>query len=156
MKKVLFVCLGNICRSPMAEAVFNDLVAKENLADKITSDSAGTANYHVGDAPDYRTLKLLAHKGIPSNHIGQQFNISHFMAFDYIIPMDKYNYEDILRLTNEASFKQKVILMRSFDSEGINKDVPDPYYGNMSDFEEVYEILVRSCKKLLDKIKKEL
>ena len=147
--KIIFVCLGNICRSPMAEAIFSQL-DKNN---EYEVDSAGTSSFHIGSEPDYRTLKKLKEKNINYHHRAKQFTSYHFDSFDYIIAMDSSNYKFIYSLASNDKEKKKIHLMRNFDSQGKGKDVPDPYYGEEDGFELIYQILVRSCKNLLDFIK---
>ena|SRR5882724_908656 len=145
--KILFVCLGNICRSPLAEAIFNDKIKSKGLQEKILADSCGTGNYHVGDWPDHRTIKCAAKNNILINHVGRQLSHADLENFDLILVMDGSNLFNVLRLGNEST-KSKVKLMRSFDPLGEG-DVPDPYYGNEKDFDEVFEILERSVSKLV-------
>jgi len=152
MIKVVFVCLGNICRSPLAEGVFKKMLAEEKLHHKIYADSAGTAAYHIGDQPDKRSCEIANKYGIDLAHEGRQFNRNDLHEFDYIIAMDGKNYAGIKSL---GEGKGKVALMRDFDEQGRGKDVPDPYYGGMEGFEEVYQMAYRSCKELLEHIKKE-
>lgn len=146
MKKVLFVCLGNICRSPLAEAVFADLVREKGLKNKLETDSCGTAAYHVGDNPDPRTIDVATKHKIPVNHVGRQLHSSDFSSFDFIVAMDKSNYQNIAAI-NSAS--NKIHLMRDFDSVGKGLDVPDPYYGADDGFEEVFQIVNRCSPNLL-------
>jgi len=140
--KVLFVCLGNICRSPMAEAIFNH---KANQL--LRADSCGTAAYHIGDEPDPRTLKVLKKHGIVCDHVGRQLAKEDFEKFDLILAMDKANLQDILRAGKNYSHKVK--LMREYDPQGPG-EVPDPYYGGDKDFQEVFDILERSIETLIN------
>lgn len=147
MKKILFVCLGNICRSPMAEAIFKEKIEERGLAAKYDGDSAGTAAYHIGETPDPRTLSTLASHGIFFTHRGQQFDEDLNRQFDYIIAMDSTNKQNIERLIGRAD---KLYLMRDFDAIARGADVPDPYYGGEDGFEKVYQMIDRSISSLID------
>ena len=149
-KKVLFVCLGNICRSPLAEAIFKHKVASRKLEDFFDIDSCGTSNYHIGDIPDPRTFAIAGKHGVKVDHIVRQLTTEDLETCDYILAMDKNNFQNILRLSNDVSHKEKVFMMRDFDSIGKGKEVPDPYWGNESEFQEVYDILDRSLDGFLD------
>ncbi|MEP1032934.1 low molecular weight protein-tyrosine-phosphatase [Ekhidna sp.] len=153
MIKVLFVCLGNICRSPLAEAIFKKKVEIGGLSNKIHADSAGTANYHVGENPDPRTIEIAEKHGVPVDHKGQQFQKKHQSQFDYLLAMDHSNYRNMT--VEMGSDPDKLMLMRDFDPHGKGQDVPDPWYGGMNGFEEVYQILDRSLDEFLDFLRKE-
>lgn len=153
--KVLFVCLGNICRSPMAEGVFKYLVEKENLENKIEIDSAGTAAYHVGNSPDTRMRDVAASHGILLTSKAREITPLDLRDFDYIIAMDQSNFDNIL-LLDKGETTAKVVMMREFDSDPEDGNVPDPYYGGLDGFEKVYQILMRSNLTFLEKIKQEL
>jgi protein-tyrosine phosphatase len=150
MVNVLFVCLGNICRSPMAEALFNHKLKDRGLADRITGESAGTAHWHIGDPPDPRTIEVVEKNGIKIQHRGRQITGGEIEKYDWILAMDAENYRDIMKLVDPKPVKVSVRMMREFDRERSGKNVPDPYYGDEDDFEEVFEMLSESCGILID------
>jgi protein-tyrosine phosphatase len=151
MVKVLFVCLGNICRSPMAEAIFQHLINEKGLSKVVEIDSCGTANYHVGDDADPRTISAVRSKGIAIDHCVRQLTADDLDHYDYVLAMDKSNYQNIIRLSNPGN-RSKVHLMRDFDPGHAGTEVPDPYYGNARHFEDVYEILHRSISHFIDNL----
>ena len=148
MVRILFVCLGNICRSPLAEAIFNQRIMEMGLQKHFQSNSRGTANYHIGVRPDSRTLQNALKNGISIHHAGRQFDASDF-DYDLILPMDRSNESNLLRLSGAGAHRHKIRLMRSFDPIHTGADVPDPYYGSEKDFQEVFDILQRSVKGLI-------
>lgn len=148
MIRVLFVCLGNICRSPLAEAVFNKLVEENGLQDKISSDSAGTSDYHIGEKPDQRSIDIALKNNLVIDHLGRQFSAQDFLDFDYIIAMDSSNEQNIRRLL-EGQAHPHIYLMRKFDELPGDGEVPDPYWSGKDGFMFVHDILFRSCKNLL-------
>jgi protein-tyrosine phosphatase len=157
MKKIMFVCLGNICRSPVAEAVFMQLIRERNLTKKYTADSSGTSAFHIGAEPDPRMTITAEKNGTPMDHKAQQFKKEHFDEFDYIMAMDRSNYDNIVRMTQNQKLRGKVHLLREFDDQAPSKqaEVPDPYHrGGLGAFDEVYEIVNRSCKKFLESLQK--
>ncbi|MBV8887663.1 MAG: low molecular weight phosphotyrosine protein phosphatase [Chroococcidiopsidaceae cyanobacterium CP_BM_RX_35] len=148
--KLLFVCLGNICRSPVAENIMNHLLVQANLCDSIICDSAGTAGYHLGNPPDPRMAIAAAEVlGIELRGQARQFHKRDF-GFDLILAMDRENYRDILALDSAGQYKDKVRLMCDFCSRHILKEVPDPYYGGIQGFKQVIELLLDACEGLLE------
>ncbi|MCS6795543.1 MAG: low molecular weight protein-tyrosine-phosphatase [Raineya sp.] len=155
MKKVLFVCLGNICRSPLAEGIFRKMVEEAGLQNKIWIDSAGTSSYHIGELPDYRTCQVAEKNGIILSHRARQVRKEDFVEFDYILAADRSNLKHLQNLQNQIPHsKAKLHLMR--DWEGKNLEVPDPYYGTMKDFEQGYDLLEKTLKLFLEHLQKEL
>jgi protein-tyrosine phosphatase len=149
MTKLLFVCLGNICRSPAAENIMNHLAAKSPLADSIECDSAGTANYHTGKQPDRRMQAAAANRNIPMKGTARQFTAADFAAFDLILAMDRENYHNILALDPQGRDRDKVKMMCDFATQHPDKEVPDPYYGGADGFDYVLDLLTDACGGLL-------
>ncbi|HMG93557.1 MAG TPA: low molecular weight protein-tyrosine-phosphatase [Chryseolinea sp.] len=154
-KKILFVCLGNICRSPLAEAIFKHKVKQKNLEHLFDIDSCGTGNYHIGDIPDTRTFAIAKKHGVDIDHIVRQLCSQDLDSYDYILAMDKNNHQNILRLSDSDVHKEKVFLMREFDDLGKGEEVPDPYWGNEREFQEVFDILDRSIDRFLEHVSNE-
>lgn len=156
MIKVLFVCLGNICRSPLAEAIFKKMLQEQGLEDKISCDSAGTSDYHIGELPDERTIANATKNGLTLNHRGRQINKSDFSRFDYILAMDKGNYRNIaLAKEGLSNSKAKIFMMRQFENSNEPAEVPDPYYGGAEGFQKVYEVLQNANRHFVEYLKKE-
>lgn len=154
MINVVFVCMGNICRSPMAEAVFIDLVEKAGLSDKFRIDSAGTIGYHVGEPAHRGTQQVLAKNGIKFQGTSRQFHINDFSAFDYVIAMDGDNLNDLQRLASHADDDTtQVALLLDFADHATEREVPDPYYTGSFDY--VYDLVLDGCEGLLAHIRKE-
>lgn len=146
--KVLMVCLGNICRSPMAEGVLRHVAQEANFP--IQVDSCGTSRFHVGENPDKRAIACLSKKGISIEHLqARQFSTNDFDQFDYIYVMDKTNLEDIHKLAESEEQRNKVCLWMNA-VERTNESVPDPYYGGEEEFEHVYRMLSTNAKKLVE------
>lgn len=154
--KVLFVCLGNICRSPAAEGIFKKMVRKQGLHDKIEVDSAGTAGYHVGELPDSRMRQHGTRRGYKFDSLSRKFTSNDFDRFDIILAMDDSNYNNILRLAPDLNSEGKVHRMMDFSKKYENDHVPDPYYSGAEGFELVLDLLEDSCDGLLGKVKKDL
>jgi protein-tyrosine phosphatase len=152
--KVLFVCLGNICRSPLAEAIFKHKIKSRGLEKWIEADSCGTSNYHIGDTPDPRTISNAARNGVVIDHCGRQLSPEDLRDFDFILAMDNSNYINILRLPGSDAYAHKVRLAREFDPKGKG-EVPDPYYGAEKGFQEVFDILDRTLDEFIKYLAKE-
>ncbi|HSJ07542.1 MAG TPA: low molecular weight protein-tyrosine-phosphatase [Longimicrobiales bacterium] len=152
---VLFVCLGNICRSPLAEGVFRGLVAEEGLEDRFDIDSAGTSSYHAGDPPDPRTVSVAAQRGVRLEHAARQLTEDDLARYHYVLAMDASNLGRIERLAAGAPAVQADIrLLREFDDGADGElEVPDPYFGGAGGFEDVHDMVERACRGLLRHIR---
>lgn len=154
-KRLLFVCLGNICRSPLAEGIFLDLAEKRGVADHFEVDSAGTGSWHVGERPDRRAAAVARRHNIVLPSIGRQVDPSRdFEHFDLLLAMDT---ENLAELRSMGAPEEKLRLMRSFDPECAeladpDRCVPDPYFGEGDGFDRVHQMLVRACDGLLDEL----
>jgi len=152
-----FVCMGNICRSPTAEAVMRHLVAEAGLADRIHLDSAGTGAWHVGEPRDARSRAVGQNRGMPLSGRARQFSEKDFARFDYVLAMDRDNRRELRDLAPNEAARAKIRLLRSFDPRVKgDADVPDPYYGGPQGFEEVFDICLSACEGLLAEMKREL
>ena len=148
--KILMVCLGNICRSPLAEGIL-----RSKLSENFIVDSAGTGGWHAGELPDKRSIAIARLKGLDiSNQRARQFKISDFTTFDHIFVMDNTNYKEVLALAPNEATKSKVKLILNEISPNDNVDVPDPYYGGVDGFENVYNMLDQACDEIAKKLKK--
>lgn len=142
------VCLGNICRSPLAEGI---LASK--VGDDVFVDSAGTSDWHVGKAPDPRSIEVAAHHDLDISHLrGRQFTVEDFDNFDLIYVMDASNYQNVVRLARTQEDEDKVIMILNEVNQGRNEQVPDPYYGGDDGFEKVYQMLDEATDRILMKI----
>lgn len=154
MKKVMFVCMGNICRSPLGQAVFEHIIHKENAQNRYKADSSGTIAYHVGEQSDSRMRAVAARHGVPINHRAQHLKRRHLDEFDLILCMDSDNLHDAKRLAKTEEQRAKVRLLRDYDPEG-GGDVPDPYYGGEAGFERVFEMISRSAEALFGELERQ-
>lgn len=151
--KILFVCLGNICRSPMAEGVFRALLRQAGLEERVRVDSAGTGNYHVGELPDHRTREVCTEHGIALESRARQFVPEDFQHYDFILAADPQNLADIQAQKPRAGVRASVGLIGDYDPESGTKSVPDPYQGTIEDFRQVYRQLDRCLRPLLEEVK---
>ena len=148
---VLFVCLGNICRSPLAEGVFAHLVRERDLADRFEVDSAGTGAWHVGERPDPRSAEVAARHGIVLGGRARRISPSDFERFDLVVAMDRDNMAELERLGARENGRARLRLLREWDPEE-GDEVPDPYYGGPDGFDAVFRMVLRSCEALLDEL----
>lgn len=148
--QLLFVCLGNICRSPSAENIMNHLIRQAGLEHEIVCDSAGTSSYHLGSPPDRRMSAAARSRGIELVGRARQFERSDFEEFDLILAMDRDNYEAICYLDRAGKYRDKVRLMCDFCTQHTLKEVPDPYYGGEEGFNFVIDLLLDACEGLLN------
>ncbi len=155
MVKVLFVCLGNICRSPTAEGVFKNLVQQAKLGDRIQVDSAGTHAYHVGEAPDARAQEAARNRGIELGKLkGRQAIAEDMTEFDYVLAMDHENVENLYRICPEG-YESRINLFLSYANNLEIEEVPDPYFGGGSGFDQVLDMIEEASIGLLNEIRRE-
>ncbi|MCB9637449.1 MAG: low molecular weight phosphotyrosine protein phosphatase [Myxococcales bacterium] len=155
MVRLLFVCLGNICRSPAAEAVMVHLLEKEGLGDRVFCDSAGTSGWHEGEPADERMRRHGKKRGYNLTSLSRKFiHPSDYEAFDYVLAMDESNYTNLAALDPSGRYHPKLHKMLSF-GEGSVEDVPDPYYGGAEGFEQVLDLLEDACSGLLTHLRQE-
>ena len=151
LTSVLFVCLGNICRSPLAEGVFRDLARHRGVEHMFEIDSAGTGAWHAGEPPDRRSIAVAAAHGIQLEGRARKVTPQDLERFDLIVAMDGENLRDLEHMAGGSpGAAARLSLLRDSDPEGGDKDVPDPYYGGPGGFETVYDMVRRSCEALLD------
>ena len=156
IKRVIFVCMGNICRSPAGEGVLNKQIEEADLSDAIEVDSAGTIAYHVGESADPRMRETAKHRGYSLDSRARQFRKEDFEDFDLIVAMDRKNLADIQALDATKSYREKVRLFSSFienADEDWPQDVPDPYYGGPAGFEKVLDMIEAGAPTILDALR---
>lgn len=151
--RVLFVCLGNICRSPLAEGVFRHLVDDAGLSERFEIDSAGTGSWHVGERPDARAAMVASEHGVELDSRARQVTEQDLHDFDYVIAMDRENLRSLERMAGASGCDAELSLLRAYDPDPDGDEVPDPYYGGVSGFENVYDIVARSCEGLLTRLR---
>ena len=152
-KRVLFVCHGNICRSPLAEGVFRRLVQDAGVSDRFQIDSAGTSGYHEGEAPDPRTCAEAAGRGIILEHSARRMRATDLERFDYVLVMDDENRAAVDKLRAQSAGGADVRLLRSFDPSATDgHQVPDPYYGGERGFADVHDMVERACRGFLETV----
>ncbi len=155
MIKVLFVCMGNICRSPTAQGVFEALLLREGLAEHVHVDSAGTHAYHIGESPDKRATQAAKRRGIDlSSQRARRADMGDFFEFDYVVAMDRSNYEDLQTICPPGE-EQRLKLFLEFAPDLEIQDVPDPYYGGHSGFEQVLDLVEAASMGLLQTLRKQ-
>jgi protein-tyrosine phosphatase len=154
--RILFVCLGNICRSPTAEGVMRHVLREERLEEQVEVDSAGTGGWHVGAPPDERATEAARKRSIVLEGAARKFSPDDFADFDLVLAMDDENRRDLLALAPDDETRAKVRMLREFDpaSQGRDLDVPDPYYGGDRGFEDVLDQVQAACRGLLDTIRR--
>ena len=150
MVKILFVCLGNICRSPLAEAIFNHKVRAMGLETRFRADSSGTSDYHIGETPDTRAIRNAMKNGVVMKHAGQQLKVSDLNVYDYVFAMDNNNYDAIIRVSHGTPYRARISLIREFDPREEGGEVPDPFFGGEKGFQEVFDMLDRSIENLIE------
>jgi protein-tyrosine phosphatase len=162
--RILFVCLGNICRSPTAEGIMRALVREAGLEDRIELDSAGTGAWHIGEPPDTRATTAARGRGIVLEGAARQVRSSDFREFDLIVAMDASNLSDLRHAAPDDAARAKLVLLRELDppadppsrGAGGRLDVPDPYHGGARGFEDVFDLVHAACTKLLARVRAEL
>ena len=154
--RILFVCLGNICRSPTAEGVMRQKLREAGLGDDVDVESAGTGGWHVGHAPDERASAAAKLRGIALKSRAQRFETTHFEDFDLLLAMDRQNLEDMRSLAPHAEAEGRLRLLREYDPAAVaagELEVPDPYYGGDQGFEDVLDMVERACDGLIEEVR---
>lgn len=154
--RICFVCLGNICRSPTAEGVFQHLVNERGLGSYFYIDSAGTSAFHIGEKANSKSRKVAAENGVELKSRARKFERDDLEEFDLILAMDSENFRNINEMDPKKSYSNKIKKMRDFDPSPGDGDVPDPYYGGMGGFQNVYDVVYRSCENLLDELEEKI
>jgi protein-tyrosine phosphatase len=154
MIRIVFVCLGNICRSPTAEGVMRQLAEQSSMSARLHLDSAGTGGWHAGELPDPRTRAAAARRGIELTHRARQFTVEDFARFDLVVAMDRANMRNLHQLTRSTADVTKLSLLRRFDPRSpADAEVPDPYQGGPEGFEHVLDLCEAACRGLLEHVR---
>jgi protein-tyrosine phosphatase len=151
--RILFVCMGNICRSPAAEGTFRHLLAQEDLKDRIECESAGTIDFHAGSPPDARMRSAARDRGITMGGAARQIAITDFATFDLILCMDEENLEHVEQLAGDQKHRARIRLFCEFVADSDAREVPDPYYGGADGFDAVMDLLEDGCANLLEYVR---
>jgi low molecular weight protein-tyrosine phosphatase len=155
--RVLFICLGNICRSPIAEVVFRSLVCEAGLQDRVVVESAATGDWHVGESAHPSTLEVLKDRGYDASaHRARKFGRSWFDEYDLLVAMDRMNVKALQGLARKPEDVDKIELLRAYDEDSVTRgllDVPDPYGETNEAFSEVFDVVLASCRGLLERIR---
>lgn len=154
--KICFVCLGNICRSPTAEGIFQHLVNERGLQPYFFIDSAGTSAYHIGEPANSKSRDVARKHGVKLRSRARRFTADDLEEFDLILAMDHENLHNIRQLDTRNQFGNKIKLMRNFDPDPGEGEVPDPYHGGMDGFQHVFDVVKRSCENLLDELEENI
>jgi protein-tyrosine phosphatase len=154
--RLLFVCMGNICRSPAAHGIMQSLINEADLASRVVIDSAGTGGWHAGDLPDDRMRKHASRRGYTLDHPARQVRSMYFDEFDLILVMDRQNMREIKPFARDGVGMTKVKMFCEFAEDREETEVPDPYYGGEAGFEHVLDILEDGCKHLVEHVRKQL
>uniref|UniRef100_A0AB33J7W9 protein-tyrosine-phosphatase n=1 Tax=Prevotella sp. GTC17259 TaxID=3236795 RepID=A0AB33J7W9_9BACT len=152
MKKILFICLGNICRSPAADGVMKHLVKEAGREREILIDSAGIGDWHIGQLPDARMRQAGAKRGYQFDHHARQFQTTDFSQFDHIYVMDNENYRIITQMARTDAERNKVERLADYLQEHRSETIPDPYYGTMADFDHALDLIEDACTHLLEEL----
>lgn len=154
--KICFVCLGNICRSPTAEGVFQHLVNERGLQSYFYIDSAGTSAYHIGEPANSKSQWIANQQGVKLHSRARRFEQPDLEEFDLILAMDHENLRNLKQLNGSSGYSDKIRLLREFDPNPEDKAVPDPYYGGMDGFQRVFDVIKRSSEALLDQLEEQI
>ena len=154
--KICFVCLGNICRSPTAEGIFQHLIDERGYQPYFYIDSAGTSAYHIGEPANSKSRDVANKHGVELRSRARKFTVDDLEEFDMILAMDHENLNNIRQLDSRNQYSEKITLMRNFDPEPGDGAVPDPYYGGMDGFQHVFDVIKRSCENLLDELEENI